>query len=409
MNRETTNLAGLVRTALDPEQSSETLRALAADPHIEVRTAVAMNHTAPSDAEDALAEDPDARVRAVLGARLATLCPDLEGEEQEDLRSHVMAVLRRLVQDETERVRAAIAQELQSMAAAPHELIVQLANDASLRIADPVIRLSPVLTADDLIALLANRPERASSIAARPMLDLQVCDAIAAQADETAIRVLLENRSAALSEATLDRLVAHALPHACWHAPMVRRPVLSQSAARALASFVSRDLLAQLAQRSDLSPEAIAALQARLAQRKTDTSEPETVWPETDPAPAAARLLASRLREEGKLSEATLLTALRRGQRHLAIALLAAAAELPPSYVQRAANLRRTKALLSLVWKAGYSARLAVAVQTMLGQIPPDAALIATPDGGFPLTEDEMRWQITFLTAKAGMVRPELV
>jgi hypothetical protein len=76
--------------------------------------------------------------------------------------------------------------------------------------------------------------------------------------------------------------------------------------------------------------------------------------------------------------------------------------------VQRAATLRSTKALLSLVWKAGLPARIAVPVQTLLGQIAPGAALIPTPDGGFPLSIEEMRWQISFLTGKETRTKPEL-
>jgi uncharacterized protein (DUF2336 family) len=403
------SLAARVRMALDSGEKTDSLRALAADPQIEVRTAVAMNRSLPPDAVKALAVDGDARVRAVLGARLATLCPDLAADEQDDARAHVMAMLRSLVQDEAERVRGAIAQALQTMPGSPRELILQLAHDKSLKIADPVIRLSPVLTTDDLISLLTNKPDRASSIAARPMLDARVCEAIVAQANEEAVRVLLENPGAALHEATLDRLIARAVPHACWHGPLVRRPVLTACAAQALASFVADELLKQLAARSDLGRETIVALQDHLRRRaETATAPAETApfWPEEDPNAAASRLFAQKLREGGALDETAILHALRRGQRRLAIALLAAAADLPPPCVQRAVNLRSTKALVSLAWKAGLSARIAVPVQTVLGQIAPGAALIPTPDGGFPISIEEMRWQITFLTGKA---KPEMV
>ena len=394
------SLAARVRQALDPHGDNATLRALAADHDIEVRTAIAMNPAAPRDAELALAGDDDARVRAVLGARLAALCPGLPAEEENEARTHVLLVLRRLVEDEVERVRAAIAHELQTLPNAPRELILRLARDESLRIADPVIRLSPVLTADDLLALLSDRPDRAASIAGRPMLDARVCDAIVAQADEGAIRVLLENHGAAISEATLDALVAGAMPHLCWHPGMVQRPQISPGAANALSRFVADGLLAQLASRRDLPPETISLLQDRLRLRQQSAAITADVWPETDPSPAAARLLARKLADEGRLDGAALGRALRHGQRRLAIAFLAAAAEVEPGTVQRAANMHSTKGLISLVWKAGWPARLLVPVQTMLGQIAPAAALIPLPDGGFPLSIEEMRWQIAFLTRR---------
>ena len=77
--------------------------------------------------------------------------------------------------------------------------------------------------------------------------------------------------------------------------------------------------------------------------------------------------------------------------------MLAVAAAVPLSVVQRAAALRSAKGLASLVWKAGFSARAAAPVQTAIGKIAPGAVLAATPSGAFPLSPEEMRWQLDFL------------
>jgi hypothetical protein len=37
----------------------------------------------------------------------------------------------------------------------------------------------------------------------------------------------------------------------------------------------------------------------------------------------------------------------------------------------------------------------------VLGHIAPEAAILPTPDGGWPLTEVEMRWQIELLVEPA--------
>jgi hypothetical protein len=65
-------------------------------------------------------------------------------------------------------------------------------------------------------------------------------------------------------------------------------------------------------------------------------------------------------------------------------------------------TLRSAKGVVSLVWRAGFSMRAAEPLQALLGRVPPWSVLHATPDGGFPLTTNEMRWQIEFLTRESS-------
>ncbi|MFN6998428.1 MAG: hypothetical protein ACK4ST_00140, partial [Elioraea tepidiphila] len=78
-------------------------------------------------------------------------------------------------------------------------------------------------------------------------------------------------------------------------------------------------------------------------------------------------------------------------------AMLARAADVALSVVERAANLRSAKGLVAICWKAGFSMRAAASVQALLGRLPPNAILTAAP-GTWPLTEEEMRWHLGFLT-----------
>jgi len=68
--------------------------------------------------------------------------------------------------------------------------------------------------------------------------------------------------------------------------------------------------------------------------------------------------------------------------------------------VDRAASLRSAKGLVSLLWKAGYTMRAAPVLQMLLARLSPEAVLEARPGGGFPLTVEEMLWQIGFLSQK---------
>ena len=118
---------------------------------------------------------------------------------------------------------------------------------------------------------------------------------------------------------------------------------------------------------------------------------------ETSMAMAKARAL----KEAGRLTEETLLETTRRGETALAMAHLALAAGLPIHALERAAAMRSAKGMVSLVWKAGYTMRAGMAVQMLLARLPPNALMGQGPGGSFPLSAEEMRWQIDFL-ARAG-------
>jgi len=98
-----------------------------------------------------------------------------------------------------------------------------------------------------------------------------------------------------------------------------------------------------------------------------------------------------------KLTEDAVQEAIQRGNSRLAAALLAVAADVPVAVVDRAASLRSAKGLLSLIWKAGFSMKLSGPVQATLAHLSPSAMLTPTPNGGFPLSVEEMRWQLDFL------------
>jgi uncharacterized protein (DUF2336 family) len=440
--------AARVRLGANLTTPEEILLRLAVDPSVTVRAALALNPSAPPAALGVLACDADDRVRALLARKLALLAPCLTEIEQSRLNQETVAALARLVVDTATRVRAAIADVVKDMPDAPRALVLRLAQDTAIEVSDPVIRLSPLLTRADLLALVAgNAPAVALAVARRPDLTADVADAVAGTADDVAIRAMLLNRSAQIRESTLDALIARAADHTEWHAPLVRRPNLSPRAAEALSRIVADTLLGELARRADL-PEAVATeLYARLATRlfpptvvqpsaaiptaaphRTDapmgtggTGATETTGPteprcpiedharsdaltwtgalagNDDPTPAGALFDARTLAVAGRLTEAELLRVAARGEAHLVAAMLAVAAELPLSLVERVATLRSAKGVVSLVWKAGFSMRLAVPVQTLLARLGPGTLLAPGAGGRFPLEVEEMRWQLEFL------------
>ena len=389
-------MAARVRLGASPETAPDLLLALAADPAVTVRAAVAMNAAAPRKVDQLLAQDADERVRTLLARKLASLIPSLPAEERDKLQTLALATLTQLVTDEAVRVRSAIADAVKEMPDAPRELILKLAYDSAMTVCDPVIRLSPLLTAEDLLALLSARPSpaTATAVASRPGLSETIADAVAATSDTGAITALLSNSSAAIREATLDALTDRAADTKAWQAPLVRRPLLTARAARALSDCVQTSLLDELSSRADLDPSVTTELRKRLALRLHSGARP----PSLEPNMATAMQTAQELYVNNRLDEATLLAAVQRGEARLATAMLAVAADVAASVVDRAATLRSAKGLVSLVWRAGFSMRAAGPLQSLLARLAPEAILRATPGGNFPLAVEEMRWQIDFLS-----------
>ena len=383
-----------VRLAVNPATSRGQLAGLVADGSVTVRAALALNPCVPAMGQHRLAADADERVRLLLARKLGSALPSLSAPAQAELRDRTVAILSGLVRDEAVRVRAVIAAALASLPDAPRDAILALAEDSAIEVSEPVLRLSPLLSADDLMALLAAPPHHrtATAIACRAGLPERVADTIAAGADSPAIRSLLANRSAAIREATLDTLIARAAAEPEWHAPLVRRPRLSDQAARALSEIVAGQLLGELAARTDLSVEVVASIRQVLARGQNRPGQDDDA--QTD---EQLLLMARRMDGRGELDEASLLARLRAGEGRQAAAMLAVAAGVTLEVVQRATMLRSAKALTSLVWKAGFSASAAGPVQTALGKVAPAIALRATRSGEFPLSSEEMGWQLDFL------------
>ena len=388
------DLATRVRLGANPATPGAVLTELAADPVTTVRASVALNAAAPASADQRLATDQDEGVRMLLAHKVLAVLPDTGSGDRQLLSDKTADLLFTLVQDEAVRIRALLANVVGSIPGVPRGLILALAHDGEIPVSEPVLRLSPLLTATDLLALLRDPPHPGTSraIACRANLPEAAADVIAASADSEAIRSLLANPSAAIRERTLDTLIARARAQMDWHEPLVRRPALPPRAARALSEFITSQWLQVLTERTDLSQTVKSELKQRLwarlaAEHPTDSAV----------ADDAMMQAALRLEAHGQLDESAVQDAVTAGDVRRVTALLAVAAGVPLDVVDRAAGMRSAKALVSLVWRAGFSMQLAVPIQSLLGRLAP-AGILRDTDPGFPLGVDEMGWQIDLLT-----------
>lgn len=383
----------------------EILYYLAEDPDAGVRREIAANQTTPAQANLLLATDADIGVRTGLAEKIARLAPGLSAEEQDRLRRMTYQTLELLARDQVTRVRQILSEALQDFTQAPPEVIRKLARDVSLEVARPVLENSPVLTDEDLLEIIRNRPipGALSAISRRETVGAAVADAIAASDDIPAIAVLLGNPSAQIREETLDRLIARAPQHEEWHQPLVTRPQLPARAAARLAHFVADSLVQMLQKRADLDPDTMAAVAATVRKRLDQGGPPEVRRPKSGEGPVDRPLeVARQMHAGGTLDETLLSGALGSNDRQFVMAALAVRAGLPLEVVQKIVVTQSPKGIAALAWKAGLSIPFAVQLQTKLARIPPSDVI--GPRKGAPtlLPEEEMIWQLKFFASLAG-------
>ena len=365
-----------------------------------------------------LAKDREVAVRGALAQKVARLLPDLSADQASQIERLTLECLEALARDQATEVRGILSEALKELPGAPHGVINTLARDVELSVCAPVLQFSPILTDEDLSDIIMRGPVAGalSAIAGRKQISASVADAIARSDDEAAMTALLANPSAQIREETLDRILDQAPQHEPWHAPLVRRPRLPARAVARLASFVADNLLKVLRERTDLDPAAARALAegvrarvnrgaggnggggAGVARGLVDFGEEELGHLPGDKDKAAERPSdkAARLNKEGKLTEKLLEGALAEGDRAFVLAGLGELAQLPMPIIDRIIGTHAPRAVTSLVWRCGLSMRFARQVQLRIAQIPPKTALMAKEGVLYPMSDDEMRWQLAF-------------
>lgn len=381
-----------VRAALAarPDVRPELLYYLATDQAPLVRREIARNAQTPAQADLILAADADESVRRDLATKVARLTGHLDAPDRAEAERYVLQTLELLARDQALRVRQILSDTLRTLPNAPRSVIQRLARDEAEAVACPVLELSPLLSDEELMSIIAEgcASARLCAISRRSGLGGAVADAIAGRDDGPAIAALLGNASAQIREETLDSLVEQSRARSEWQGPLVRRPRLSPGTLQKLAGFVARHLLETLLERDELDG-ATRDLVAGIVQQRLDA--------ETSGGTPEEALKA--LFEQGALDEAMVLEDLQCGERRRVCLALSLLCGLTLSTVERILGAGSAKGVTALSWKAGLSMRFATQLQLRMGGIPPSQLLNARGGTDYPLSPEEMTWQLEFFGA----------
>ncbi len=378
--------------AARPDAEPEMLYYLAERGGDAARKAVAANPATPAVANRFLVDDVNPEVRAELARKIGRLLPDLLADEREHVCALTLETLERLAADQLPRVRAILAEEIKELDCVPKDVIDALARDVDETVSVPILEYSPLLSDTDLLEIVATARAQGAlaAVARRRGLSETVSDAIVASLDIPAVAALLANPSARIREDALEQVIDHARSIESWHGPLVMRTDLSLRAIRRIAGFVGNALLEQLSTRHGLDEETQNHLKRALRQRLD--KHDDVVRTEEDKVRAAVR----EAHHNGTLDERYVEDAVETGNRDALIECFSLLAEAPRPIIEKIFSSRSAKAITALAWRSDLSMRIAFKIQTMVVKLPADELLPARAGVAFPLSEDEMRWHLSY-------------
>lgn len=383
--------------AKDPQTHQEILFYLAKeDPDSAVRLAVARNMSTPLHASPLIAGDGSMDVRMALARRLVMLLPELNKETQSQLYAYAVQAFATLALDEVLKIRTALSSALKDHAMAPPSVVGQLAKDVEREVSEPILRYCVVLSDDILLDILSTHPASwaVQAIAGRASVSGTVSQAVINADDIPAGKILLKNSGAVIGEELLQDIVQKARSYTEWQGPIAARKTLPKSVARTLAEFADASVRDMLLQREDFDQSTIdevAGVMKRRLEFATDTVPGETV---------ADRV--TRLAKKDELTEDVVADALGMRDKEFVTAAIARMARTNPDTVEGAFRLRKARPVVALCWKAGLSMRLALRLQQEMALVPPKDLMYPRDGTDYPMTDEELRWQLEFLGFKAA-------
>jgi uncharacterized protein (DUF2336 family) len=313
-------------------------------------------------------------------------------------REAAQKILRLIAEDAAELVRRALAVTLKGSDLIPRDVARRLATDVD-SIALPIIGCSPVFTDDDLIEIVrAGSPARQGAVAARPRVSRDVCDVLAAEGCQEAVRTLAANDNADLSERALGVVVDRFAAAPDVVAAVAYRQVLPLSVTERLIEAASDAVREHLITRHAIAPETAI----RLSQYARERATVDLI----DQAAASDDLgtFVAQLNARKALTPSLLLRGLARGQMALLEHGLAELAQTPHSRAWLMVHDAGPLGLKAIYDRAGLPPRLFPAFRAGV-----DTWRQLTAEGGCASGDDfSDRMLERFLTQRPNAAREDL-
>ncbi len=374
------------RVAADITAPPELLYYLSNDRDWVVRAAAADNESTPLQAIDIILQDDDHLVRAALARKIGRVLPRLDGAARQSL----MMALTLLCQDKATDVRAAVAVTLQDSAFLPPKLARLLAEDSERAVAGPILRFCLSLSDDDLVELVktAKHDWVALDVAQRMYLSNRLALAVWETGNSEAAALMLANTKADPSDKVIAEATESASIEIVLQAPLVVHPKLKPSQMERLATFVETSLLGTLARRAATDRGTLSDVTA-IVSRRLDWAQ----WRREEPK---GNIRARSLFAKNQLDDDAVSDAISYGEKDFVITALSLLSETPELLVAKVLEHQSPKGITALCWRAGVSMRVCRQIQIRIARVAPAKAINAREGFGYPMTKEDIIWQLEF-------------
>ena len=216
---------------------------------------------------EALLADPAPGRRAKVVQQLAV---DIDADRLSETEWKIaLDIMRTMAADAETIVRQAVATSLKQSKHLPRDVAVALASD-DIKIAQPILESSPVLTDQDLITVLAEgNGTKQVAIARRPEVSAEVAAAVIDTGNAAAVTTLVGNEGAALNEDLMQRTIDRYSRFETVKAAMVHRSELPVTISERLVALVSDRLKVVLASRHSLPADLATDILIEARERAT--------------------------------------------------------------------------------------------------------------------------------------------
>ncbi|MCD8562989.1 MAG: DUF2336 domain-containing protein, partial [Alphaproteobacteria bacterium] len=324
------------------------------------------------------------------------LLPGLSDDKHSQLYAYAVQALGTLALDEVLKIRVALSSTLKDHAHTPPKVAGQLARDVEREVSEPILRFCAALSDEDLLDILKGHPASwaVEAIASRPRVSEPVSEAVIGTDDVPGGVALIGNAGALMAPGLLNQIVEKARAYPEWQKPMASRAKLPSSIARELAEFADASVRDILMGRDDFDEQTAEEISA-VFRRRLDFSQ--DVEESSEPLEVRAKKAVTG----GKLNEDMISDAL--AMRDSAFVNMALAQKIGVSVevITKIFEMQAPKPIVALAWQAGLSMRMALRLQKEMGHVRPQELIYPREGTDYPLTLDEINWQLEFMGLKA--------
>lgn len=212
-----------------------------------------------------LLAEPSPAIRAELADKIGKEIENPELNEAET--ALAQDIVRIMAKDVEANVRIALAQNLRNAIHLPHDVAVKLANDIE-SVALPILESSKVLTDADLIEIVrSGAGAKQEVVASREGLSEKVSEALVSTGEEKAVAKLMDNKTAQISEKTLNTAVDRFASSEIVKEKIVKRPILPPTITERLVTMVADNMRDYLVSHHQVSPSIAADIVMQSRER----------------------------------------------------------------------------------------------------------------------------------------------